>query len=315
MQKILIVGGSGYAGGYIADYFHEHGYDVSVFDNLTYESRFQKPIKFIYGDIRDYDFLRTIVQEYDIIIWMAALASDELSKINTELTISINQDSVKYLSHHYKGQIIFASTCSVYGSNDNVTNEESPLNPLSLYAETKIQAEQLILERKSNDLIFRFGTLFGIGDNYSRIRFDLIVNLFTLKAFKKEKLTVFGGDQWRPLLHVKDIPTAMHHCIQSNISGTFNLAYDNVKIKDVAANVSDIYSVPVEYVNTLFEDQRNYRVSCNKINQLGWVHQYNMKDGIKEIYEFLAQKRIWNLDNLIFSNSSLLRSKYGIEDC
>ena len=106
-------------------------------------------------------------------------------------------------------RIIFLSTCSVYGAQDGLLDEESSINPLSEYASSKIQAEEYL--KDTNSVIFRLGTLFGISDEFSRIRLDLVVNILVTKALTDEKLTVFGGEQWRPLLHVNDVANAIEN--------------------------------------------------------------------------------------------------------
>ena len=118
-------------------------------------------------------------------------------------------------------KIVFFSTCSVYGAQDDILNETSPTDPLSVYASTKLEAEKILSDK--NALIFRLGTLFGIGDSYSRIRMDLVVNVLTAKAINDKKLTVFGGRQFRPLLHVKDAARVIEESIRSENKGIYNL--------------------------------------------------------------------------------------------
>ena len=181
MSKILIAGGCGYVGGYLTDFLTRNGYDVTVYDYLLYEERFLKEVKFIYGDVRDTEKLSKIINNYDIVIWLAGIVGDGACAVNPELTISVNVDSVKWLVDNFKGKIIFPSTCSVYGVNNDLIDESAIPSPLSLYASTKLEAEKYIIEHCNDYLIFRLGTLFGLGDNHSRLRLDLVVNILSLK--------------------------------------------------------------------------------------------------------------------------------------
>ena len=194
-SKILILGGAGYIGGYLTDLLAQNGYEVAVYDNLLYETRFLKNIKFIYGDVRDHEKLSSIINDFNIIIALAAIVGDEACAISPAVTRAVNVDSIKWLADNFKGKIIFASSCSVYGANNYIMDEAADLNPLSLYAETKIESENIILNSPNGNghLIFRFGTIFGAGDAYSRLRFDLVVNTLTMKAAVSEPLKIFGG--------------------------------------------------------------------------------------------------------------------------
>ena len=168
MKNVLIVGGAGYVGGAITDLIQQSNYNVRVYDALIYEDSFRKPVDFVYGDVRDHEKLIPQLKWADAVIWLAAIVGDGACQLNPELTKSINQDSVAWLADNYDGRIVFMSTCSVYGAQNNELNETSGTNPLSLYAETKLNAEKFLKHKDA--IIFRLGTLFGVGDLYSRIR-------------------------------------------------------------------------------------------------------------------------------------------------
>ena len=226
-MKVLIVGGAGYVGGAVTDLLKENSNnEIIVYDILLYESLFQKKVEFINGDIRNYTLLKKYLDWADCVVWMAALVGDGACSINPLITKQINCDTVKFLANNFNGKIIFFSTCSVYGAQDDVLNENSPTDPLSVYASTKLEAEKILLNK--NALIFRLGTLFGIGDSYSRIRMDLVVNVLTAKAINEKKLTVFGGRQFRPLLHVKDAARVIEESILSSNVGIYNLHLENI---------------------------------------------------------------------------------------
>lgn len=310
MNKVLIVGGCGYVGGYLTDYLSSDGYDVTVYDNLMYESRFLKNVSFIYGDIRDLTKLNKIINNYDVVVWLAALVGDGACAINPPLTELLNYGCTKWLVDNYKGKIVFMSTCSVYGINDKLIDESAEPNPLSVYAETKVKSEQYIIENNDNYLIFRLGTLFGLGDQFSRLRLDLVTNILTLKATKGMPLTVFGGEQWRPLLHVKDVSTAIGYCLDNEITGLYNLSYKNYTIKEMAKIIQSV--VPgSELVCTdmRFEDLRNYKVKTDKFDILGWKPSHDLEYGINEIHKTIKEGRIVDPTDPVYSNAVYLKEK------
>jgi len=299
-KQILIVGGAGYIGGFLTDHLRHSGYQVTVYDNLLFEKRFMKGVEFIYGDIRDTTKLSRIVGDYDTIVWLAGLVGDGACAVNPKLTKELNTDCVMWLVDNYRGKIIFPSTCSIYGMNDDLIDEDAEPNPLSLYAATKLEAERYISRNRDDALIFRLGTLFGLGDSYSRIRLDLVLNILSKKAALGEDLTVFGGEQWRPLLHVRDVATAIKHGIQNDVTGVYNLSYKNFMIHELAHEIKKITpACKVDYVDMKFEDLRNYRVKNNKILDTGWKPVYNLQDGIKQIVDLIAEKRIKNTGRFI----------------
>lgn len=301
-MKTLIVGGAGYIGGYLADYLSK-SHSITVYDNLTYESRFLKNVDFIYGDVRDQNKLLGILPRYDAVVWLAAVVGDGACAIDPELSKAINTDSVKWLVDNYSGLIIFTSTCSVYGINNDLIDELANSNPLSIYASTKLAAEQYIVKNHKNYLVFRLGTLFGTGDEHARIRLDLVVNIMAKRAVYGEVLNVNGGEQWRPLLHVKDVSTAIEFGIENDVRGLYNLHYCNLKIHEIAQIISDVIpGATVQHQDMKFEDQRNYRVSSEKFRQHGWTPKYTIQYGVKEIADILRGGRIKNVNDAVYSN-------------
>jgi len=305
--RILGIGNAGYVGGYLTDLLLRSNHDVVVYDNLMYETRFLKNVKFIYGDIRDREKLSKILSQFDVLVILAAVVGDGACAQDPFLAQAINEDAVKWIVDNYSGKILFFSTCSVFGKNNNILTEDSPTNPLSVYAVTKIRAEQYIMKNHKDYLIFRLGTLFGLGDEHSRVRFDLVVNVLTKRAALGETLCVYGGEQWRPLLHVKDVAGAILFGLENNITGLYNLCYSNWQIKDIAEKIATI--VPrarIEYQDMLFEDERNYRVDSSKYEKLGWRPKYRIEDGIQEIYNVIKEGRIKNPNDKIYSNEQYL---------
>src|SRR5579872_4979001 len=131
-MKVLVVGGAGYIGGCVTDSLLEKKIDFTVYDNLTYENQYLKPVHFVHGDVRDRKKLEAILPEYSHVIWLAAIVGDGACAIAPDLTRDVNQKSVEWISSFYKGRIIFTSTCSVYGVNKEKVAEDAPTHPLSV---------------------------------------------------------------------------------------------------------------------------------------------------------------------------------------
>jgi len=316
MKKMLIVGGAGYIGGYVTDVFEAaKDYEVTVYDNLLYESRYMKDVNFIYGDIRDTQKLGKIINNYDIIVWLAAIVGDGACAINAALSEEINFLTVKWLVDNYtKGTIVFTSTCSVYGMNSELIDEDAEPNPLSVYAATKLQAERYIVENAKDYVIFRLGTLYGIGDTHSRLRLDLVVNILTLRAVQGESLTVFGGQQWRPIMHVKEVGYAIEHCIDNNVRGLFNLSELNVVISGLSETIKRLLpETKIIYQDMKFEDLRDYKVKNDRIMATGWKPQFSLDDGILEMIKVFSEKRVKNVSDPVYSNAAYLNSVNGTQ--
>jgi nucleoside-diphosphate-sugar epimerase len=311
-DKILILGGAGYIGGAIVNLLQDK---VAVLDNLLYEDRYLRNIEFFNADVRNVDELSKIVHNYNTIIVLAGLVGDAACAVDPNMTRDINITHVKWLADNFRGRMVYTSTCSVYGKNDDLIDETATPNPLSIYAETKLEAEQYLINKRPNTLIFRLGTLYGISDTYSRPRLDLVVNVLTMRAAMGETLKVFGGEQWRPLLHVKDVAEAMVYGLENNLSGIYNLSERNVILKDIAEEI--LKSVPgatVEYNELPFEDQRNYKVKNDKILATGWKPKYVLADGIKEIYNLFKENRMKDHTDPIYHNGNYLGKIYGTKN-
>jgi len=316
-MKVLVTGGAGYIGAAVTDAILKRGVPFTVYDNLLYESHYFKEVDFIYGDIRDTEILKKLLPHYTHVVWLAAIVGDAACQIRPGLTVAINQEPVKWLAENYDGRVVFASTCSVYGQQDAEVTEESPLKPLSLYAQTKAQAESYL--QRENALIFRLGTVFGVSDAYSRLRMDLAVNYMTANAHTKGTLTVFGGEQWRPFIHVKDIGEIMVYNLDRPVRGVYNLATTNQQIKDLAKTVSDITGCKIAYTEQKFQDARNYRVSNAKALRDGVFNPNTartVQDGVREISVLIKEGRIKYTENDMYFNeryiATLLRNGHLI---
>lgn len=305
-MNVLVVGGAGYVGGAVTDILMGTDHNIRVYDALLYEETYRKPVDFVFGDVRDTDRLLPHLRWAEAVVWLAAVVGDGACALNPEITEKINQDSVKWLSDNFDGRIIFISTCSVYGAQDGELTEGSQLNPLSVYASTKLGAEEFL--KGKNAITFRLGTLFGVGDLFSRIRLDLVVNTLTVKAFVHGVIKVFGGDQFRPLLHVKGVANVLVENLSSSHTGVFNLHRQNVRIIDLAYQVRNHFpDVIIETTPMKFQDARNYRVNSQKaMDVLGFKPKYSIDDGIEDIKDLLVTGRLRDVDNPRYTNQKFL---------
>jgi nucleoside-diphosphate-sugar epimerase len=305
----LIVGGAGYVGGAVTDLLEKSSHQFRVYDKILYEDSYRKPVDFVYGDVRDFDRLKPLLEWADAVVWLAAIVGDGACQLDPDTTIAVNEKTVEWLSKNYDGRVIFASTCSVYGARDAELDEDSPKNPLSLYAATKLKAESL-LEGK-DAVIFRLGTLFGVGDLFSRIRMDLVVNYLTVKAHTDGRIKVFGGEQFRPLLHVRDVARAIEMVLETTHTGIYNLHRQNVRIIDLSYQVRNHFpDLVIEQTDRPFQDTRNYRVSSQKAKDaFGFNSAYSIDDGIDEIKALVENHRIKDLDHSRYSNQRFLQEQ------
>jgi nucleoside-diphosphate-sugar epimerase len=305
-HRLLIVGGAGYLGGALTDILIDSDHDFMIYDSLLYEDSFRKPVPFTNGDVRDRAKLAPWLKWADSVIWLAGIVGEPACREHPELATDINLDAVKFLSEEYSGRIVFTSTCSVYGAQDDILDETSPTGPLGAYAERKLEAERLFASK--NAIIFRLGTLFGLGDEYSRIRLDIVLNTLTAKAHQDGRIGVFGGKQYRPLLHVQDAAWAIYEAATGKETGVFNLHAANVTIAELAFAVQQHYpGLVVEHNELSKEDSRNYRVTSKKArDKLGFRPVMSIDDGIRELKALLESGRIANINDARYNNQRWL---------
>ncbi len=309
-MRVLLTGGAGYIGCVMARYLLDRGFDVVVLDRLFFGV---EPVKdllseerytLIHDDVRWFD--PHILNQVDVVIDMAAIANDPAGELNPEFTMDINYRGrvrvANLAKKHGVKRYIYFSTCSVYGYQEGIVDENSPLNPLTTYARAAALGEKDILPLASKDFIVtvvRPATVYGYSP---RLRLDLVVNTMTFTMFTEGKVKVFGGNQYRPLVHVKDVARAIEMIIEAEpekVNGQiFNLGSDeqNYRIIDLAKEICrTLGKDPSECIELRPQDAdtRSYRVSFAKIrNVLGFVPKYRIEDGVKEIWKALEEGKV-----------------------
>ena len=323
-ERVLVVGGAGYLGSALVPMLLERGYSVRVLDSLLFGREplksFERHLNFdlIQGDVRDIQAVVQSTKGCDAVIHLAAIVGDPACEENPQLAAEINRAATRMLIDvglgHGIQRFLLASTCSVYGASDFVMDEYAQLAPISLYAQTKVDSEKILLEAKNPEFhptILRLATLFGAS---ARPRFDLVVNLLTMRAIRLGKITIFNGEQWRPFMHVHDAARAFVTCLEAKnldvVSGEiFNTgSYGlNHRLSEIAEIISSIVtSVEVERVEN--EDRRNYRVSFDKIHtRLGFVCERSLQEGIRELAEVVRGSPVEDFSAEMFNNRAMVR--------
>lgn len=326
VEKVLVTGGAGYLGSVLVRELLKDGYKIKVLDNLMFGKESlagvwaNRNFDLIVGNILHIDDVVEAVRDVDAIVHLAAIVGDEASVDDPLKTITDNTLATVNLATVCKkfqiNRFIYASSCSVYGAgkSERKLSELSKLSPVSLYAQSKIDSEIELLRLADENFaptILRFATLFGWSP---RMRFDLVVNLFTLMAFQKKRIKVFGGEQWRPFIHTNDAASAIVKVLESPIKNTakavFNVGADNqnLRILDVAKTVGRVVGgVDIDQEETQ-QDLRNYNVSFSKIrNRLKFKPKMSLAAGISEITRNLQRSNIDFTDRRFINSSSFIK--------
>lgn len=327
---VLVTGGAGYIGSCIVDLLLRNGYSVKVLDRLMYGvgpvSDFCKDKNFelIQGDVTDISKLTYAMKDAWMVVHLAGLVGDAACSIDDALTRQMNIISTRMLKEVAQSmgvhRFVFASSCSVYGMSDKAYNKETDtLNPVSLYAQTKIDSENELLSSSRDDFfvtILRFSTVFG---HARRPRFDLVGNLFTAQAIKNRAITVIGPNQLRPFIHVTDIARAVLATLRSNPvliqNQIFNVGDDrfNMTILQLAEKVKSIVEshggvVDISIHDQVGGDMRNYSVSFEKIkNIFKFQSEKTIELGIQEIAENFRNNVYSDYHEEIYNNFAMTK--------
>ena len=287
-MNVLVTGGCGYKGTILVPKLLDRGYNVKVLDVQWFGNFLSDHpnLTLINGDVRDIDSIN--LQNIDIIIHLSSVANDPCGDLDPKLTWEISALATMQLAdkavREGVKQFIFASSGSVYGiKNEDQVTEDLQLKPISEYNKTKMVSERVLLSYKDNMIvqIIRPATVCGISP---RMRLDVAVNLLTMQALEKGKITVFGGKQSRPNIHIDDITDVYLHFIDHpKYSGVFNAGFENISIIDIA-NLITKY-IPVEIIVTESNDPRSYKINSDKLLATGFKPKKNVEHAIQEIIE------------------------------
>lgn len=310
-MKILVTGGAGYLGSVLVPKLLKRNYEVTVLDNFLFKQKSAENFKkfknfnLIEGDVRDLNLLKKIANDFDFIFPLAALVGAPLCDKRPKEAKEVNEDSINYLINILSDNVglIIPTTNSGYGigKKDVFCTEESPLNPISIYGSTKVNAEKFVMKRK-NSISLRLATVFGMSP---RMRIDLLVNYFVYKAVKEKKIEIFEGDFKRNYVHIDDVVEVFLFCIdnfnklKSNIYN-FGIENANLTKTELALKIKK-YVPEFQFFKNEFTqdpDKRDYIVSNKKILFTGFKFKWDIDTGIKDLVEKIKELPEGNYTNI-----------------
>jgi nucleoside-diphosphate-sugar epimerase len=323
IKSVLVTGGAGYVGSILVPKLLKKGYEVVALDTLFFTDiglqsvKNDPKLKIVKGDIRNVETLKSSLKGIDAVVHLASISNDPSSDLDPTLTQQVNYDATLNLVKIHKQlggkRFIFASTSSVYGIKDvpNVT-EDMAKEPLTIYSKTKAEAEPFITG--ANDasycsMVIRPATVCGYSP---KMRLDLTINILTMHALRKGKITVFGGGQKRPNIHIEDITDYYIKLLEmpaEKIGGKiYNAGYENHTVMQIAEMVKEIIGSHVQIEVTPTNDNRSYHISSEKIEkELGLKPNHTIKDAVLDIKK-AADQKILDWDNPNFYNVKKMKT-------
>lgn len=326
IENVLVIGGAGYIGSVLVRQLLKRGYNIRILDLLLYGDESvrdllqDKRVELIRADFRHIDSLVYSIEDMDAVIHLGAIVGDPACTISKEISLETNLLSTRMIAETCKAfrvcqKLIFASSCSVYGVSNSECDENSFLNPVSLYARTKIGSEKILLSLGGNGLtpvILRFATVYGLS---YRPRFDLVVNLLTAQAQAKRKITIIDGKQWRPFISTQDVARAIIYALEapkSLVKGEiFNVGSteENYQIETIGQIIKEYLPDTEIIYKESGSDKRNYFVSFEKIRKrLGFKPEKDIRMSIREIISALEAKRIPDYRDPRYNNFLALKT-------
>ena len=308
-MNILLTGGCGYVGTLLTQSLLDQGHTVTVVD-IQWFGNFLKPhprLTVLREDIRNVDKLP--MTGVEVVMHLANIANDPCSDLNSKMNWEVNalatMQLVERAINHNVKQFIFASSGSVYGVKDEAqVTEELSLVPISDYNKTKMISERVLLSYQDRILvnIIRPATLCGYSP---RMRLDLSVNLLTMQALARGKITVFGGDQTRPNMHMQDMLRVYHHFLANpKLTGIFNAGFENISILEIAQRVQQV--VPAEIIVTPSNDPRSYRLSSKKLVDTGFSPKFTVADAVQDVIAAFRDGRLKD-DDIYYNIKTMMK--------
>lgn len=295
---VLVTGGAGYVGAVLVPKLLTIGYGVKIVDRYLFGETVKrhKGLTQIHADLRDKKKIREALEGVDAVIHLASISNDPSFELDPSLAKTINFDATRFLIDEARNRgirrFIFASSSSVYGiKKEQEVTEDLPLEPLTDYSKYKALSEEYLLTRQTNDfvpVILRPATVCGYSP---RMRLDLTVNILTINALVNGSMTVFGGSQKRPNIHIKDMADA--YCLvlgltDKRVSGqVYNVGYENYTVMELARMVKRVVSEgTIEITIKPTTDLRSYHISSKKIQrELGFIPAHSLEEAIRDIQE------------------------------
>ena len=322
-QTVLVSGGAGYIGSTLVRDLLGRGYAVRVLDNLLYGGESIADLdghprfELIVDDFRDEGVVNAALRGADAVVHLGAIVGDPACAMDQDFTLETNLEATKLLIDGARRagvrRFLFASTCSVYGASDGELDETSPVNPVSLYAQTKVASESDLLAAADDTFApvnLRFATVYGVSH---RPRFDLVVNLLTAKAVTEGQITIHGGEQWRPFVHVADVASSMVLALEAPVelvSGEiFNVGSsdENYQLSQIGELIADLVPSADVVTNDQIHDRRNYFVNFQKLqDRLGFRPAHTVRSGIEELVNLVTLGHIGSYQDARYSNHRFL---------
>jgi len=298
-MKILLTGGCGYVGTLLTEALLQDDHEVRVVDAQWF-GNFLSPhprLDLIKEDIRNLDV--AWLEGVDVILHLANVANDPSVDLDPTLSWEVNvlaaQQLADFAVRAGVRQFVYASSGSVYGvKEEEKVTEDLPLVPISAYNKTKMVAERVLLSYSDQMAVhcIRPATVCGLSP---RMRLDLSVNLLTMQALANGRITVFGGDQTRPNIHVQDLVNVYRHFIHQDLpTGCYNAGFENLSILEIAKNVSNV--IPAEIIVSESNDPRSYRICSDKLLATGFVPNRSVQYAIEEIVEAFESGKLQDGD-------------------
>jgi nucleoside-diphosphate-sugar epimerase len=321
-ESIFITGGAGYVGAVLVPRLLSEGHSVTVLDLLIYGDDVLEShpnLKLIQGDIRDGELLKRTIPGHEIVIHLACISNDPSFELNPNLGKSINLDAFEPLVQISKAagveRFIYASSSSVYGvKQEKDVHEEMSLEPLTDYSKFKADCEKILANHQSTDfttVTIRPATVCGYSP---RQRLDVVVNILTNLAFHKREISVFGGKQLRPNIHIQDMVDAYIALIRApkeKIAGqVFNAGTENQSVLELAQTVQKVMGEDVKLVTTPTNDNRSYHISSRKIEQMiGFAPSHTIAEAVEDLRSALEKGLLKNsLNNERYFNIKVMQN-------